>query len=221
MGILSINSTLQWPIINHMITSNLIPCGKDTINRMLKDKKNRKAILDTDWSGRGQSRIVNDYMMADIIADLHNETGRTFGKEDVNQLIMNHCNDKLTKVGHIPLNFDERLKPSTLHDYTTEIAMNHSMSLTQTSVAKTSTPYAADCSFGGSISYLFVIAFTHFIPAFEEECDIRKELKGMSKETRQLYDLIMDSHGDIPGYVVRPELITSTDDSTVYIFKGH
>jgi hypothetical protein len=221
MDILSINSKLQWPIINHMITSNLVPCGKDTIYRMLKDKKNGKAILDTDWSGRGKPKIVDDSTMADIIVDLHNETGRTFGKEDVNKLILKHCNEKLTKAGHIPLNLDERLKPSTLRNYTTEIAMNHSMSLTQTSIAKTSTRYAAECSFRGSISYLFVIAVTHFIHAFEEECDIRKELKGVSKETRQLYDLITDSRGGIPVYVVGPELITSTDDSTVYIFEGH
>ena len=67
-----------------MITSNLVPCGKDTIYRMLKDKKNGKAILDTDWSGHGKPRIVDNSTMADIITDLHNETGRTFGKEDVN-----------------------------------------------------------------------------------------------------------------------------------------
>ena len=67
---------------------------------------------------------------------------------------------------------------------------------------------------------MFVIAVTRFIPAFEEECDIRKELKGMSNETRQLYDLIMGSRGGVPVYVVRPELITPMDDSTVYIFRG-
>ena len=111
---------------------------------------------------------------------------------------------KVTKAGHIPLNFDEKIKPSTLRNYTTKIAMNHNMSLSQTSVSKTTTQYAAERSFRGSISYLFVIAVTHFIPAFEEECDIRKELKGMSNETRQLYDLIMGSCGGIPVYVVRP-----------------
>jgi hypothetical protein len=78
----------------------------------------------------------------------------------------------MTKAGHIPLSLDERLKPSTLRNYTTKIAMNHSMSLTQTSIAKTSTGYAAERSFRGSISYFFVITVTHFIPAFEEECDI-------------------------------------------------
>ena len=60
---------------------------------------------------------------------------------------MKHCNKKVTKAGHLPLNFDEKLKPSTLRNYTTEIAINHSMSLTQTSVAKTSTLYAAERTF--------------------------------------------------------------------------
>ena len=147
MDILSKISKLRWPTINHMITSNLVPCGKDTIYRMLKAKKNGKAILDTDWSGRGKPRIVDNSTMADIITDLHNETGRTFGKKDVNKLIMKHCNKKVTKAGHLPLNFDEKLKPSTLRNYTTEIAINHSMSLTQTSVAKTSTLYAAERKF--------------------------------------------------------------------------
>ncbi len=83
-------------------------------------------------------RIVNDSTMADIIAELHNKTGRTFDKEDANKLIMKHCKEKLTKAGHILLNFDKGLKPSILRNYTTEIAMNHSMFLMQTSVAKTS-----------------------------------------------------------------------------------
>ena len=90
-----------------MITSNLVPCGKDTIYQMLKDKKNGKTILDTDWSGCGKPRIVDNSTMADIITDLHNETGRTFGKEDVNKLIIKHCNKKVTTASHIPLNFDE------------------------------------------------------------------------------------------------------------------
>ena len=56
-----------------------------------KRQENGKAILDTDWSERGKPRIVDDSTLADIIADLLNETGRMFGKEDVNKLITKHC----------------------------------------------------------------------------------------------------------------------------------
>jgi hypothetical protein len=48
-----------------MITSNLVPCGKDSIYRMLRDKKNGKVILDTDWSGRGKPRIGDNSTMAE------------------------------------------------------------------------------------------------------------------------------------------------------------
>ena len=90
-----------------MITSNLVPCGKDTIYLMLKDKKNGKAILDTDWSGPDKLRIVDDSTTTKIIVYLHKEPGRTFGKEDINKMIMKHHNEKLTKAGHIPLNLDK------------------------------------------------------------------------------------------------------------------
>ena len=40
----------------------------------------------------------------------------------------------------------------------------------------------------------------------------------MNSKTRELYDLIIDSHGG--GVPIRPELSTSTDESTVFIFCG-
>jgi hypothetical protein len=43
----------------------------------------------------------------------------------------------------------------------------------------------------------------------------------VSKETRQLYDLVTDLRGGVPVLPVHPEFITSTDDSTLYIFEGH
>ncbi len=39
-------------------------------------------------------------------------------------------------------------------------------------------------------------------------------------ETRELYDLITDSRGGVPVVLIRPELIISINDSTVFIFYG-
>ncbi len=74
---------------------------------MLKDKKNGKAMQYADWCGPDKPRIVDDSTMTKIIVHLHQEPGRTFGKEDINKMIMKHCYDKLTKAGHIPLNLDK------------------------------------------------------------------------------------------------------------------
>ena len=81
----------------------------------------------------------------------------------------------------MPLNVNSRLIPSTLTNYVTAIAMNNRMSLTHSSVSKTNTRYAAERSFRASVSLLMVIAATHFIPVFDEDHDIRNELKSVSK----------------------------------------
>ncbi len=52
---------------------------------MLNNKKNGKAILNRDWSGLGKSRIIDDSTMTEIIANLHKESGRTFGTEDTKE----------------------------------------------------------------------------------------------------------------------------------------
>jgi len=46
------------------------------------------------------------------------------------------------------------------------------------------------------------------------------ELKEVTLKMRMLYDLIIDSWSGVHVVPVKPELITSTDDSTVFIFCG-
>jgi hypothetical protein len=91
--------------------------------------------------------------------------------------------------------------------------------LTQTSFRKTNNRYTAENSIIASTCLLSQIAATHFIPIPEEDLDIRQELKDQSAGVRELYDMVTDSLG-VPVYPVRRELITSTDDTTEYIFDG-
>ena len=65
-----------------------------------------------------------------------------------------------------------------------------------------------------------MVTNTHVVEVDEEDIDIRNELKEMMPKTRELYDLITDSCGGVPVVWIRPEFITSTDDSTVFNFCG-
>ena len=98
--------------------------------------------------------------------------------------------------------------------------MNSNLSLTQTSISKTNTRFAAEHSIRGAVNNVILAANTHFVEVDEEDIDIRNELKEVMPETRELYDLITDSRGGISIVLIRPELITSMDDSTVFIFYG-
>jgi hypothetical protein len=44
--------------------------------------------------------------------------------------MVEHHNKKISEAGHIPLNPDRELKPSTLPNYVTKLAMNNNLSLT-------------------------------------------------------------------------------------------
>jgi len=47
-----------------------------------------------------------------------------------------------------------------------------------------------------------------------------KQLRRLPEDTQLLYDLVTNACNGIPMFPVRPELITSTDESTQYIFDG-
>ena len=98
--------------------------------------------------------------------------------------------------------------------------MTSELSLTQSSIVKTNTRFAAEHSVRGAVSNVMLIAHTHFVEVDQEDFDVRRELKEVPRETRMLYDLITDSRNGVPVVPVKPELITSTDDSTVFIFCG-
>jgi hypothetical protein len=126
----------------------------------------------------------------------------------------------LNDAGPIPLNFDHQLKPTTLRNYTAELAMTSELSLTQSSIAITNTRFVAEHLIRGAISNVMLIANTHFIEMDVEDVDVRRELKEVSLETRIIYNLITYSRNGVPVVPIKPELITSTDDITVFIFCG-
>jgi hypothetical protein len=99
----------------------------------------------------------------------------------------------LNDAGHILLNSDHQLKPTTLQNDTAELVMTSKLSLTQSSIAKTNTWFAAELSIRGAISNVMLIANTKCIEIDEEDVDVRRELKEVLLETRMLYDLITDS----------------------------
>ena len=176
-------------------------------------------LLRTAWS-TGRPRILEETAISSIVQQLSSDVGRTYGQKEVNNLIMVQQNQMLNDAGHIPLNSDHQLKPTTLRNYTAELAMTSELSLTQSSIAKTNTRFAAEHSIRGAISNVMLIANTHFIEMDEEDVDVRRELKEVPLETRMLYDLITDSQNGVPVVPIKPELITLTDDSTVFIFCG-
>ena len=55
----------------------------------------------------------------------------------------------------------------------------------------------------------------------DDDCDMLKQIQNLPEDAQLLYDLVTNACNSMPMFPVYPELITSTDKSTQYMFKGH
>ncbi len=99
------------------------------------------------------------------------------------------------------------------------IANQNNVSISQTSIIKTTTRFAAKNSICGCISNLALIGSTHFFPMQNEDSNLRAKMKTLSESTKMLLDMVLAAWGTSVCPVL-PELIVSTEDTTEYIFEG-
>ncbi len=107
---------------------------------------------------------------------------------------------------------------TTKRHYLALIANKVNVSISQTSTVKTTTTFAAENYIYACISNLALISSTHFIPVQNEDSDIRTKIKLLPESSKMLLDMV-SAVWDTSVYLILPELIISTDDTTEYIFE--
>ena len=73
--------------VKQMIESKYVPCGKSSLYRMLRFHNQGNPILNTAWS-TGRPRILEETAISSIVQQLSSDVGRTYGRKEVNNLIM-------------------------------------------------------------------------------------------------------------------------------------
>ena len=85
--------------------------------------------------------------------------------------------------------------------------------------AQTNSRFAAENSLRSAMTYLLVVASTHFVVGNNN--DMTTQLPRATKGARKLAQMITDYYGsDVPIFPVHPALLLSTDDSTLFVFRG-
>jgi len=115
---ISTQSLKHWKYcsVKHMIKLKYVPCGKSSLYRMLQNHNQGKPILNSAWSVGGRPRVLEDTAISSIVQRLSNDVGRTYGRKEVNGLIIAQQNQMLNDAGNIPLSSDYQLKPTTLQN---------------------------------------------------------------------------------------------------------
>jgi hypothetical protein len=117
-------------VIKQMFELNYIPCRKSTFYCQYNDYKEGKPTINTEWSAGGRPRLVDESSFASMVNVMMHECGKKYGHVDINKKMVEHHNKKISEAGHIALNPDRELKPSTLPNFVTKLAMNNNLSLT-------------------------------------------------------------------------------------------
>ena len=143
------------------------------------------------------------------------------GHDDVAvaEIIQEALNKEISDAGLVPI-IDQSVCDQTLRNITALVAAEKSVSIYKSSVKKSKTRSAAEKSWRGSVSNVALIGHTHFVELQHPDIEMEKELRGLPAETRQMTEMVSKSLGDTPVYPLAPQLITSTDDTTEYVFDG-
>ena len=116
--------------------------------------------------------------------------------------------------------FIKGIAPTTIRNYTYLSAVDKSKKILSKIQHKTDSQHITENSILSTISYLFTIAASHLIIG---TCDPQYNIPSLSTATkgaRDLVSLVSRANKNAPIYPVLPGLITSTDDTTVFVFKG-
>ena len=93
------------------------------------------------------------------------------------------------------------------------LAASSGISISTTSVTKSSTRYTAENSLISAMALLGVVATTHYFVCDEGQLELKNEMREAPEGVKLLYKLVTDVYGSLPIYPVKPELLFSTDDT--------
>jgi len=147
--------------IDEMIRQKYIPCKRTAMYDMLKKRKEGRIVLNNEWSN-GRPRIVDDKDIHQIVSNMHNSCGRAYGKEDINNIIVDHQKKKILEANRKPLCFQDEVNKNTLSNYVAQIALHGNISINQKVLPKTNTRITAENSSRGSICNVFSRSYHSF-----------------------------------------------------------
>lgn len=136
-------------------------------------------------------------------------------RDDVNAILV----ENERKRGHsLPSNF--RFSETTIDNYIAALANEAGVSLVKHSVDNTEARYIAERSLIASMTFVIVVAMTHFYVTEQDDVQWGAELSKLDDDERLLHGMVSRFHGNRPVRVRSPHLIFNADDTIDYICEG-
>jgi hypothetical protein len=213
---------MKYNMVREWIKLKHIPCGESRFFHLLKEEKEgRLDPSSTSWHGdKGRQPILSLQQVEDLIfinksesagkCSSVNDIERTLNEERKKQL----CEKGLSNVGHT--NVCRR----TVRNYRSIVGLSKEAKIVKKVQQKTEQRFTAESSLLSTLSYLMTVACTHLFVGDRDEYIHTHSIMDGTEGARRLYNLVSQCNGNAPLKHALPALITSTDDTTMFVFKG-
>jgi hypothetical protein len=160
-----------------------VPVCVRSLRQLVEIATNGKPVLDTDWTSVGRPPLATINEIQSIAENMEYQSGRTISQDDVTKILSDWQMMKIKDAGFVPLD-SPQFSSTTKRNYLAMIANQNNISISQTSIVKTTARFAAENSIRGCISNLALIGSTHFYPVQNEDSNLSAEMKTMPEYTK-------------------------------------
>ena len=210
-------------LIKYTIDNKLIPVNRAAAFRLLQ-RHEAGEVVRNEWRKVGRNRMMDDTEVKRIVDDLTLYSGKTISNEEIKEQLKQAQVKRIKDQGRVPLTNGIDPCKATIINYKGLISSTNGVSMCTNTTPKTRTRYTAENSLISAMALLCVIATTHYdVASCEKEFEIEKLVRhnNVPDGVSLLYKLISKAYGkNVPLIPVEPSRITSTDDTTNYIYEG-
>ena len=168
--------------------------------------------------------MMDDTEVQKIVEDLTLFSGKTISNEEIKEQLKQAQVKRITEQGRVSLTNDKDPCKATIINYKGLISSVNGVSMCTNTTPKTRTRYTTENSLISAMALLCVIATTYYdVASSEKELEIKKLVRHnkVPEGVSLFYKLISKTYGrNIPLIPVETSRITSTDDTTNYIYEG-
>ena len=217
-------------VIDFMINDEIVPVKKTSAYRLLDLYNDACIDSDAKWgvlATPGKKAMLSVSGFNYLVHHVQEATlgGASMTLSAIRDLVKERIHKEYKKVKNT--NFLPRISRHTLHKYASRIMAEKVFNIFSSIISKTESRVAAEWSIRSTIAYAMVVAVTHFLP-FIQPTEYHRKKKEICENGQLLWRLVEKAYTkilnkgcdtytkDVQVVPVLPNLITSTDETTIY-----
>ena len=202
-----------------MIKKEYVPVKMTALHSNLLRFK-ATGVPDAQWHMKGRRPIMTFEQFNTQINLKHEKSGRAVTTNDIVDILQQSTNSKTIDEAITSPFFGKPVSSSTKYRYKALSALQPNRKIRTKAQAKTEQRYIAENSIISSLCYSLTVASTHILVGKADTNIARVPIEQLSNGAVKLLELVSLANNKADVRTVLPGLVTSTDDSTVFIFKG-